>query len=196
MKNFIYFNFCICFLFSSCFQQGMNQIKYHPNDFGDGSKYLLKQRFIPGLFSTAVNDCIIQYERVTEGTNANRVHFLINRKVEALDFVPTIHLKIDDLIFHIKINRVKTQLQTENETSSNQTMTTDTTGNVMSSSSSSSTQNSWFAEKFYIDLPIDAITNIERAKKISYRFYYGPEPVTLEYDKDKLKLLKELFSKK
>jgi hypothetical protein len=121
---------------------------------------------------------------------------LINRKVEALDFVPTIHLKIDDLIFHIKINRVKTQLQTENETSSNQTMTTDTTGNVMSSSSSSSTQNSWFAEKFYIDLPIDAITNIERAKKISYRFYYGPEPVTLEYDQDKLNQLKELFSKK
>ena len=37
---------------------------------------------------------------------------------------------------------------------------------------------------------------VSNAKKIAYRFYYGPEPVTLEYDKEKLKLLKELFSKK
>lgn len=196
MKNFIYFNFCICFLFSSCIPMDMNQIMYHPNEFGDGSRYLLKQQFYPEWFSPVLNDCIIQYERITEGTKVNRVHFVINRKVGAQDFIPMIHLKIDELIFRIKIDRVKTQLQTTNYSSGSQTMMTDSTGNVMTSNSSVIPQNSWFSEKFYIDLPSDVIASIGNAKKIAYRFYYGPEPVTLEYDKEKLKLLKELFSKK
>ena len=192
MKKYILFIFYALGLFS-CNYQTFSPIKYYPNEFDTGNKYLLSQKFYPRIKVYEEIECTLQYERITEGKKSNRVYFIIKRNIDVVDLIPMIHIKIDSSVEHIKIHKINSSYFTE-ETPETKTTTIDSTG--ISTSTSSGSVDHWNIDKFYIDITPEIMSKIDVSKSLSYRLYYGPEPVTIKYQFEKLNQLKELYSKK
>jgi len=194
MKKYILFIFCAVGFISCNYQTRITPIKYYPNEFGDGNKYLLKQRFYSKILQSSVMECSLLYERVTEGNNLNRVSFIINRRMDVMDLMPVIYVKIDSSVEKMNIQKINSQFHSEETVPISSTTTMDSTG--IKTNTTNGFIDQWYIDKFYIDFTPEMIAKIDVSKSMSYRLYYGPEPVTINYTLEKLNQLKELFSKK